>query len=149
MNTNISTGIFRLCNAHISRNIKKMKVPENVKNKLRSLICIEHPDFDGTLREIEVEGGKPGQLVCLFNAYVTYDCTNVFAILQIGFKIRYCKPEFALEGICWAKELPSLCSSGKPGDSTSNVIESLHVLMLTPKVLLDSTCRRNTQRPSF
>lgn len=37
-----------------------MKVPEDVKNKMRSLVCVTHPDFNGTLQEIEVEGGKPG-----------------------------------------------------------------------------------------
>ena len=52
--------IFRLCHVHIYRNIKKCSVPESVKNKMRSLVCMEHPDFEGTLRDIEQEGRKAG-----------------------------------------------------------------------------------------
>lgn len=33
---------------------------------MRSLICLEHPDFDGTLRRIESEGGKAGSGMYLF-----------------------------------------------------------------------------------
>jgi hypothetical protein len=52
--------IFRLCHVHVARNIKAAAVPEPVKNKMRSLICIEHHDFQGCLRDIECEGGKAG-----------------------------------------------------------------------------------------
>lgn len=52
--------VFRLCHVHVERNIKNVAVPELVKNKMRSLICIRHQNFDGCLHEIEVEGGKAG-----------------------------------------------------------------------------------------
>jgi len=52
--------IFRLCHVHVARNIKEAVVPEHVKNKMRSLICIEHVDFQGCLHDIECEGGKAG-----------------------------------------------------------------------------------------
>lgn len=52
--------LFRLCHVHANRNIKKTAVPEAVKNKMRSLICIKHHDFEGCLRDISTEGGKAG-----------------------------------------------------------------------------------------
>lgn len=52
--------LFRLCNAHVSRNIKKTAVSDSVKQLMRGLVCMEHPDFEGTLRQIEEEGGKAG-----------------------------------------------------------------------------------------
>ena len=52
--------IFRLCHVHVYRNIKNCSVPESVKNKMRSLVCMEHWDFEGTLCDIEREGGKAG-----------------------------------------------------------------------------------------
>jgi hypothetical protein len=52
--------IFRLCQVHVARNIKRAAVPEPVKNKMRSLICIEHNDFQGCLHDIQREGGKAG-----------------------------------------------------------------------------------------
>jgi hypothetical protein len=64
--------LFRLCHAHVSRNIKTTHVSEDIKNKMRSLVCMEHPDFDGTLREIEQEGGKAG--AGMYHFFVTrYD----------------------------------------------------------------------------
>jgi hypothetical protein len=52
--------IFRLCHVHIYRNIKNCSVSESVKNKMRSLVCMDHRDFEGTLCDIEREGGKAG-----------------------------------------------------------------------------------------
>jgi hypothetical protein len=52
--------IFRLCHIQIYRKIKSCSVPESIKNKMRSLVCMEHPDFGGTLCDIEREGGKVG-----------------------------------------------------------------------------------------
>jgi Zn-dependent M32 family carboxypeptidase len=45
---------------HVHRNIKRAAVPEPVKKKMRSLICIEHEDFEGCLQDITREGGKVG-----------------------------------------------------------------------------------------
>ena len=52
--------IFRLCHVHVHRNIKQAAVPELVKKKMRSLICIEHDDFEGCLQDIAHDGGKVG-----------------------------------------------------------------------------------------
>lgn len=52
--------LLRLCNAHVGCNIKICKVPESVKTKMRSLVCVKHPDFEGTLEQIVLEGGKEG-----------------------------------------------------------------------------------------
>lgn len=52
--------VFRLCEVHIFRNIKKSLVPETVKQKMRSLVCLEHPNWDETLISIENEGGIAG-----------------------------------------------------------------------------------------
>lgn len=52
--------VFRLCSTHVHRNIRIVSVPEPVKNKMRSLVCIQHHDFEGCLQDISVEGGKPG-----------------------------------------------------------------------------------------
>ncbi|KAF8835119.1 hypothetical protein BDN67DRAFT_1042907 [Paxillus ammoniavirescens] len=52
--------VFRLCSVHIYRNIKTAHVKESVKNMMQSLVCMEHPDFTGTMEKIERDGGKPG-----------------------------------------------------------------------------------------
>lgn len=52
--------VFRICSNHIYRNIKSTKVMDAVKNKMRSLVCVEHDDWDGTIQTIELEGGKVG-----------------------------------------------------------------------------------------
>jgi hypothetical protein len=41
-------------------NIKKSAVLEDVKNLMRSLVCVVHDDFDGTVQEIVEKGGKAG-----------------------------------------------------------------------------------------
>ena len=50
--------IFRLCTIHFYQNTRQKALPETVKNKMRSLACVEHPDFEHCLQDIEVEGGK-------------------------------------------------------------------------------------------
>ena len=45
---------------HVARNIRDAAVPESVKNKMRSLICVEHNDLRGCLQDIAHEGGKVG-----------------------------------------------------------------------------------------
>ncbi|KAJ7199711.1 hypothetical protein B0H12DRAFT_1081347 [Mycena haematopus] len=52
--------VVRLCTSHIYRNIKKANVSETVRNLMRSLVCIEHPDWDSTIQRIRVEGGTAG-----------------------------------------------------------------------------------------
>ena len=52
--------IFRLCVIHVGRNINSAAVTDVVKEKMRSLICMTHPDMDRCLHEISTEGGKAG-----------------------------------------------------------------------------------------
>ncbi|KZP03202.1 hypothetical protein FIBSPDRAFT_905199 [Athelia psychrophila] len=95
--------LFRLCIVHFYRNINSATVTDSVKNKMRSLVCIAHRDFEGCLREIALEGGKTGA-----------DWVND----------KICS-KFALPAICWERSLiPKLV--WQTADSTTNIIESLH-----------------------
>ncbi|KAJ7117533.1 hypothetical protein C8R44DRAFT_626720 [Mycena epipterygia] len=51
---------FRNCTLHIYRNIKTSKVSNEVRWLMRSLVCIEHDDWDGNMRAICEKGGKVG-----------------------------------------------------------------------------------------
>ncbi|KAJ7256436.1 hypothetical protein C8J57DRAFT_1235810 [Mycena rebaudengoi] len=53
--------VFPHCVTHAFRNIRKCKVPDGVKALMRSLICIEHVDWDGTIHKIKNLGGKPAE----------------------------------------------------------------------------------------
>ena len=53
--------LYRLCVGHAKQNIRKCAVSEEVRNMMRSLICMVHDDWDGTLLAIEELGGKPGR----------------------------------------------------------------------------------------
>lgn len=52
--------LVRLCVVHVFRNIKKSKVPDTVKNDMRSLICIAHPNWEETLARIRHDGKAAG-----------------------------------------------------------------------------------------
>ncbi|KAF7327180.1 hypothetical protein MKEN_00295100 [Mycena kentingensis (nom. inval.)] len=98
--------IGRLCTAHVFRNIQKVKLKpeaEHVRVLMKSLVCLTHKDWDGTIARIQSEGGKAGA-----------DWIND--------KIR---SKFALPAICWAKSfIPE--AIWKIGDNTTNNIEALH-----------------------
>lgn len=51
--------VARLCTAHIYRNIRKTNVPEGVRNLMRSLVCMQHDNWDETIEQIVAEGGRP------------------------------------------------------------------------------------------
>jgi hypothetical protein len=53
--------LFRVCVIHFFRLIKTCPVPENVRTLMRSLVCMEHGDWDGTIKSICDLGGKPAQ----------------------------------------------------------------------------------------
>ncbi|KAK7026224.1 hypothetical protein R3P38DRAFT_2948380 [Favolaschia claudopus] len=95
--------IFRLCSVHGKRNIKSCSVPDSVRNLMRSLFCIRHPDWDGTISAIQRDGGKAG-------------------IDWVQDKIR---SKFAFAGICWEKSfIPE--EVWKAGEGHTNLIESVH-----------------------
>jgi hypothetical protein len=50
----------RVCYVHAKRNIQKCNVNDDVRKLMRSLLCLRHPDWDGTLERIQREGGKAG-----------------------------------------------------------------------------------------
>lgn len=52
--------LYRLCVVHVKRNIKRCAVSEEVRKLMRSLICMEPDDWDGTIQEIIRLGGKAG-----------------------------------------------------------------------------------------
>ncbi|KAJ6585422.1 hypothetical protein B0H19DRAFT_927021 [Mycena capillaripes] len=94
---------FRLCVAHIFRNIQKCKVEWMVKQLMRSLVCMEHEDWDATVANIKLLGGKAGQD-------------------WVRDKER---SHFAFEGMCWAKSfIPK--DVWMAGERTSNLIETAH-----------------------
>ncbi|KAF9029442.1 hypothetical protein BDZ89DRAFT_1249203 [Hymenopellis radicata] len=45
--------LFRACEIHYFRNIRKCPVIEEVRQLMRGLSCLEHADFDGALAKIE------------------------------------------------------------------------------------------------
>ncbi|KAJ7276956.1 hypothetical protein C8J57DRAFT_1584425 [Mycena rebaudengoi] len=95
--------VFRLCVTHAFRNIRKCKVPDGVKALMRSLICIEHVDWDGTIHKIKNLGGKPAE-DWIFDKE---------------------RSKFAFAGMCWAKSfIPR--DIWLSGERTSNLIESVH-----------------------
>ncbi len=51
--------VFRLCAVHVFRKIQKSKAADNVKTMMRSLVCITHDNWAGTIEDIRKQGGKP------------------------------------------------------------------------------------------
>ncbi|KAF9243075.1 hypothetical protein BU15DRAFT_86510 [Melanogaster broomeanus] len=95
--------VYRLCTVHIFRNIRTSSVDEHVKNMMRSLVCVEHDDFQNTVEKIQTSGGKAG-----------HD--------WVQDKIR---SRFAFPAMCWAHSfIPRVVWQN--GDATSNIIEALH-----------------------
>lgn len=45
---------------HAKRNICKLSVTEDVRNLMRSLICLQHDNWEGTIQKILELGGKAG-----------------------------------------------------------------------------------------
>ena len=86
--------IFRLCSVHVLRNIKQAAVPEPVKKKMRSLICIEHEDFEGCLQDIACEGGKVGASKSKFYLEQV-NCR--WLLLQIGCEIKSIASSHSME----------------------------------------------------
>ncbi|KAJ3873403.1 hypothetical protein F5051DRAFT_337723 [Lentinula edodes] len=92
-----------LCTTHFSRNICKCAVSEEVRNLMRSLVCIRHDDWEGTLELIEEQGGKAGQN-------------------WVADKVR---TKFAFPGICWERSyIPLEIWNARRRDS--NIAEIVH-----------------------
>ncbi|KAK7019278.1 hypothetical protein R3P38DRAFT_2632453 [Favolaschia claudopus] len=95
--------VFRLCSVHFFRNIKASAVPDEVKQLMRSLLCLEHSDWEGTLAAIEEKGGKTGR------DWVKDKRTT----------------HFAFQALCWEKSLIPR-DVWMAGDTNTNLIESVH-----------------------
>jgi hypothetical protein len=52
--------LYRLCIVHNYRNIQGSAVEDCVKDLMRSLACVTHPNWDSTVERIRNEGGKAG-----------------------------------------------------------------------------------------
>ncbi|KIK91468.1 hypothetical protein PAXRUDRAFT_34935 [Paxillus rubicundulus Ve08.2h10] len=88
---------------HIYRNIKMVHVKESVKKMMRSLVCMEHLDFTGTMEKIEQDGGKPG-------------------VDWVQDKVQ---SQFTLAAMCWEKcFIPRVVWQND--NTNSNIIEALH-----------------------
>lgn len=54
--------IAAVCTVHFNRNIDEaLGLAWEVKILMKSLSCVNHPDWDGTIRAIENKGGKKGR----------------------------------------------------------------------------------------
>ncbi|KAJ7083296.1 hypothetical protein B0H15DRAFT_785085 [Mycena belliarum] len=95
--------IYRVCTVHYYRLVQLAAVPEQVRWLMRSLVCLEHANWQTTLDEISARGGKVAQ-----------DWLN--NKLSSG---------FVFEGICWEKSFIPL-EIWNAGDSNSNLVESVH-----------------------
>ncbi|KAJ7127685.1 hypothetical protein C8R44DRAFT_616325 [Mycena epipterygia] len=95
--------IFRICVVHVCRRIKAAGVPDEVKNLMRSLICLTHDNWDETIERIRVLGGKTG-------------------IDWINNKLS---SRFIFPGICWEKSYIPL-AVWQAGERSSNLIETVH-----------------------
>ncbi|KAK0502141.1 hypothetical protein EDD18DRAFT_1100631 [Armillaria luteobubalina] len=80
-------------------------VPDyRVKEKMHSLLCVWHPDWDGAIAYIEWEGGASGQ------AWLNNKRDS----------------KFALQGMCWEKSFIPL-SIWQAGDTMTNAVEMSHI----------------------
>ncbi|KAJ6528617.1 hypothetical protein DFH09DRAFT_1285472 [Mycena vulgaris] len=95
--------ILRICVVHDFRNINKCPVAEDVRWLMRSLVCIEHDDWEGTLLKIRDKGGKAG------NDWVNDKQSS----------------KFFFPGICWEQSFIPL-DIWNAGDPNLNLIESVH-----------------------
>ncbi|KAJ3817115.1 hypothetical protein F5880DRAFT_1618593 [Lentinula raphanica] len=95
--------IARLCTAHVHRNISNSKsISEDIKHKMRSLMCIAHPNWDETISQIQ-GSGKAGRD-------------------WVADKIS---SKFAFEAMCQAKSFIPL-DVWKAGPATTDLVESAH-----------------------
>ncbi|KAJ3964422.1 hypothetical protein EV361DRAFT_812152, partial [Lentinula raphanica] len=94
--------IARLCTAHINRNIAKSKVPEHIKVKMRSLMCIQHPDWEKTIHDIE-QSSKAGK----------------------DWILDKMASKFAFPGMCQQRSFIPL-DIWKAGPATTDLVESAH-----------------------
>ena len=115
--------VFCLCSVHVAWNIKQAKVSNPVKVMMNNLVCIEHPNFDGTLEKIKTDGRKvgSGQDIILHPLNILL---NNFQKYLAWVHDKICS-KFAPPSICWQRSFIPI-DIWQAGDNTTNVIGSLH-----------------------
>ncbi|KAJ7720038.1 hypothetical protein B0H16DRAFT_1793932, partial [Mycena metata] len=94
---------FRVCTVHYFRLVQLCGTTEQVRWLMRGLVCMEHPDWEGSLQTICSLGGKAAK------DWVQNKVSS----------------GFVFEGICWQKSfIPR--AIWEAGESNSNLIESVH-----------------------
>ena len=87
---------------------------------MRSLVCIEHDDWEGTIERIESLGGKSAQ-----GKPSPSPSPYNFNIIILDWVVDKMHSKFAFEGMCWAKShIPKII--WQAGNSNSNLVESVH-----------------------
>ena len=111
--------IFRLCVAHIYRNIRKSRVPESVRILMRGLVCMEHLDWDRTVAKIkDTGGGSSSRYAVCFQAIPLSSPVEDWVYDKE-------RSNFAFQAMCWEKSfMPE--DVWRSGDRTSNLIETAH-----------------------
>lgn len=90
---------------------------------MRSLVCVEHPNWESAVKDIRTNGGKAGQGANSLMLFLLQKRTLTFTTLDwIADKER---SKFAFESMCWERSYIPL-AVWKAGDSTSNLVESVH-----------------------
>ncbi|KAJ6529593.1 hypothetical protein B0H19DRAFT_1214481 [Mycena capillaripes] len=95
--------VYRVCKVHNYRNIRTCAVPEPVRQLMRSLACIRHPDWDGTIAKISADRGKP-------STDWVHDKETC---------------NFAFASICWENSFIPL-AVWNAGESNTNLVEIAH-----------------------
>ncbi|KAJ7817676.1 hypothetical protein B0H14DRAFT_2601850 [Mycena olivaceomarginata] len=96
-------GQAKVCRVHNYRNIQQCGIPEHVRQLMRSLACVRHHDWTGTLNQVICDGGKAAE-----------DWVR---------DKEACK--FAFAGICWECSYIPL-PVWAAGDPHTNLIETVH-----------------------
>lgn len=87
---------FRVCVVHYFRLVKLCATSDQVRWLMRSLVCMEHPEWDATLQMIRKTGGKAAQ----GNGVVTCPPNLRFRLTSIRLAA-----EQALEWVCFRRDL--------------------------------------------
>ncbi|KAJ7679320.1 hypothetical protein DFH06DRAFT_1316251 [Mycena polygramma] len=95
--------VYRVCRVHNFRNIQQCAVPEVVRQKMCSLACEIHPNWENTLEQIRREGGRAG----------------------LDWVRDKESSQFAFAGICWQRSFIPI-DVWRAGDAHTNLIETVH-----------------------
>lgn len=77
--------LARLCAAHFHRNVTSNAAPPAVKAAMRSLHCLHHPDYDGTLSFID-SSGTAGRSECHLGDSIYVTDISIFEFIRLATK---------------------------------------------------------------